>query len=444
MPDLEMPGLTVGPMGAWLSAVGILRAVSRTDPDAALFWDGDVPVLRTRADGHPEREIADRMVFSPIVTPWQAGGGWGTKDKEPARRLEAIRGSANPRLAPLREAVQAADRIVAKARVAGWDKARTVLELRNWLPDEATAWLDVAVPLLDEGARDGQRQITVGWAPLAGTGGNDGRWDLSTNYHAAITAIAPGEQPAPDGSTGPGAVAVRRGQLADLLYGHQHQPLIELSGGPYWPSAGQPRLLNPWAMILTAEGLLAFAAGVREHGQTTQPWTTPMIEQPDQDGEEPGWGEAWLPMWSQPMTYREAHLVLSVPLPRWPDRRGGEWVRRPAVRPIHMLMAFRDGGWPTGVTGFARYALARRRGLNHDAVPLDKVFPKSLPPVMLMLADAAARAGVGDKTWSAYVNRGQAPQRDDRDPVTGRPRWWDGTVDAWKATRPGSGRRTDL
>jgi CRISPR-associated protein Csx17 len=432
---LEMPGLTVGPMGAWLAAVGTLRVLHRVDPDATLLFDGDVPIIQTALDT-PERDIADRMVFAPVITPWQAGGGWGPKDRQPRHRIALLRQSATPRLALLRDAIAAADKVMAR----GGDKTTIVRQLRNWGPEQLLPWLDVAVPLHDDpaAARAGQPAAYIAPAPLAGTGGNDGRWDLSTNYHAAILATSPDATPEPDGSTSDRAIIQRRGWIADLLYGTQTEPLVEMSGGPYWPRTGEPPLLNPWAMILATEGLLAFGDGLRRaHGQDGQPWAVPVM---DTGVDEPGLGEAWLPMWGQGMTYPEVRLLLGGPRPAWRNHRR-ELTR--VMRPVDMLTAFRAGAWPRGVTGYARYALARRRGQGHEAVPLAVVTPVT-PVVWLSLSEAAAQAGVGESTWRSYTARGQAPRADRRDLATGQPQWWAGTVEAYQASRPGSGARTDL
>lgn len=62
----------------------------------------------------------------------------------------------------------------------------------------------------------------------------------------------------------------------------------------------------------------------------------------------------------------------------------------------------------------------------------------------LSAQEAAARAGVAWKTWTAYAARGQAPRHGRRNPGTGRPEWRAEAVDAWLASRPGRGARRDL
>lgn len=61
----------------------------------------------------------------------------------------------------------------------------------------------------------------------------------------------------------------------------------------------------------------------------------------------------------------------------------------------------------------------------------------------LTVAEAAARVGIKPVTWRGYVHAGQAPQKDgEYDKRT--PWWYASTVDAWNASRPGRGARTEL
>lgn len=60
----------------------------------------------------------------------------------------------------------------------------------------------------------------------------------------------------------------------------------------------------------------------------------------------------------------------------------------------------------------------------------------------LTTKEAAALAGVAVSTWEAYVSRDRAPAPDG---WFGHQRYWLlETVEAWKANRPGQGKRTDL
>lgn len=60
----------------------------------------------------------------------------------------------------------------------------------------------------------------------------------------------------------------------------------------------------------------------------------------------------------------------------------------------------------------------------------------------------AGRLFIKPATWRGYVKRGHAPPPDDPDENTVKerrtPRWRQSTIDAWHASRPGRGTRTDL
>ena len=60
----------------------------------------------------------------------------------------------------------------------------------------------------------------------------------------------------------------------------------------------------------------------------------------------------------------------------------------------------------------------------------------------LTVPQVAARLGIAESTWRAYVARGQAPAPDGRYGAR-LSWWWSSTVDGWDAGRPGSGARTD-
>lgn len=70
------------------------------------------------------------------------------------------------------------------------------------------------------------------------------------------------------------------------------------------------------------------------------------------------------------------------------------------------------------------------------------------PDRLLSGSEVAALLGMGVASWRALVHDGYAPKPDDAGgdgPLRGRrPRWRLSTVRAFKQSRPGQGRRTDL
>jgi CRISPR-associated protein Csx17 len=406
-------------MGSWLACVGLLRACSRIDPSARLRWLEDgLPILTSDTDVITAIAASEEFRYTPVLTPWQSGGGWGAKDKAPRDRIALLKTAPSLRLDAYRQAIDVASQVLRSHPGAGKDDI--IRLLRNVLPEDALPWLDVAVPLRTP--PDGKGALSAGWAPVAGTGGNDGRWDLSTTVHAALLDLETRVKRADP--------ADRRSRLlADLIGGTENEPLMEASAGPYWPAARG--LINPWALVLLAEGLCAWGDSGHVHpfGYPEQPWTAKAG--PGITGEA-NRGEAWLPLWESPMGITEVRQILAT-RPSW---RG-----KPATSATGMYGSMHSLGWPRGITGFLRYGIARRRGLAFEAVLLDGALGAA-PSEELTAAMAANRAGVAERTWTSYVARGQAPQPDARDLRSGSPRWWPQTVDAWRASRPGQGART--
>ena len=67
---------------------------------------------------------------------------------------------------------------------------------------------------------------------------------------------------------------------------------------------------------------------------------------------------------------------------------------------------------------------------------------------LLTTREIADRLGIQPTTWRSMVSLGHAPPADvpelERPPGSRLPRWRWSTVEAWRKTRPGQGRRTDL
>lgn len=64
-------------------------------------------------------------------------------------------------------------------------------------------------------------------------------------------------------------------------------------------------------------------------------------------------------------------------------------------------------------------------------------------PERWTIADAARYVRVAPVTFRAYVSRGQAPEPDGRESLSGKPWWWPETIRTWQRQRLGRGRRTD-
>lgn len=74
-----------------------------------------------------------------------------------------------------------------------------------------------------------------------------------------------------------------------------------------------------------------------------------------------------------------------------------------------------------------------------------------MPDRRLYGEEVADLLGIAYSTWRGYCTeapnrRRQAPLEDGTDIERGhaRPWWWESTITAWNATRPGRGARTDV
>jgi len=398
-----LPGLRPEPLVSYLAGLGLIRMLGeQADPAATASWSlGGLAITSTIAD--PAGWLVDEYVPTPVLSPWNNGSGFGPKDKEPRRTLDALRAHQSPRLAPLRAAIPVAEQVSRMARECGWltdgpkgDKRRAVQEFRNRCPDALLPWIDAAVVLA------GERTL---FPPLLGTGGNDGRLDFSTNFHQRLLTVLD-----PTGKGRERSLAWAR----DLLSGAETERMAEAAIGQFDPgAAGGPgssrfgaadSLVNPWAYVLLVEGALLFAASaVRRHQHGAESAAVPFTVSfsPDgsatgADGEESR-GEIWVPVWRRNFTLAEIRQLFG--------EARASWQGRPARRAVDFYAATRTLGVARGVDEFVRYGLHRRNGLAFAAVPVDRVRVHTRLDVGLagQVEDWPFRFSAGD--WPGAVQR---------------------------------------
>lgn len=378
MTELTLPGCRTTPLGGYLAALGLLRAVTRLlDNEASGRWERQRFVLASRFATLDELvdEVVERFEAEAIVSPWNAGSGFAGNGKNVTaeRALHVVRHSDDPRLAGLRQAVVAGDRVVALGRERGWggkgddlwDKARKrdVLGMcRNEFPDHALPWLDAAVAL-------GQDDDPA-YSRLLGTGGNFGRQDLSATYLARLQSVLTDRR--------------SRGWLHALLSGEESTPYLRDAVGQFDPGraggiqssplekADDKGFVNPWAFLLTVEGALLFAtAVVRRHGAEYARVALPFQVRgsaagyPTQAPGESVLGELWAPEWSALARLDEvAHLLAE---------GRAEWDDRPARSGLDFARAISTLGVDRDIVAFERHLFVDRLGQNPLAVPAGRI-----------------------------------------------------------------------
>jgi CRISPR-associated protein Csx17 len=371
---IRLGGTGLEPLGNYLKALSVLRLVSdQADGSVFGWWDRGCFYLETELD--EDGLVAfflERYAPTPILSPWNGGSGFYPKDKKVG--IEAIESSTGERFAVYRKAIEISRAIPGVGQDKGdskadEDKRRTAIQLtcRNRLPDGCVEWLDAAV-----GISAGDERT---FAPILGTGGNEGRLDYTNNFMEYVAELLIG----PDGKT------PVEGLLRNALFGSATAGLQPGAVGQYDPgraggfNQGQgvetaDIATNPWNFVLTLEGAVTWAAGLyRRQGIAFRsflcsPFTvksTPVGygSAAAKDGDSAR-AEIWAPIWNRRATYGELKALL---------REGRAAVDgRPAQNGLEFAEAACMLGVDRGIAGFMRYSLLKRRGDSYIALPVGR------------------------------------------------------------------------
>ncbi len=365
MHTLELAGCSTTPFGSYLKALGVFRLVSeQSDRGARGCWHQGAFLLRSSLD-------TDRLVeffvseyrSTPILAPWNGGSGFYPNDNKDG--IDAIASTDEDRFRVYRECIELCRAMpeVRAGKGSNEDERRlTILRnCRNLLPDCAVEWLDAAVGIAADGSR--------AFAPVVGTGGNEGRLDYTNNFMSRIAALL---------ITAPKKSVVDE-LLRNALFGTETRALEKGAAGQYDPGraggANQGNgieidsVINPWDLILTLEGAVMWASGLyRRHGISYRAvMCSPFTVKPSRVGygsaaeKDDSRAEIWAPVWGQRISYNELRCLL---------REGRASIDgRPARNGLEFAEAACSLGVDRGIEHFVRYSLLKRRGDSYIALP---------------------------------------------------------------------------
>ncbi len=365
MHTVMLTGCTATPFGNYLKALGVFRLVSKqADTSARGWWAGETFALESVL-GQEDLEtfFVERYAPTPILAPWNGGSGFYPKDNNDG--IEAIARSAQERFAPYRKAIEICREFNEIKQGKGADeeerRAAILRHCRNRLDDDAVEWLDAAVAISADGSRS--------FAPVLGTGGNEGRLDYTNNFMARIAALL----------ILPGRKMPVRELLGSALFGHRTTALLPGAAGQFdpgragganqGPGIAHDSTTNPWDLILTLEGATAWASGLyrRQGIGYRSVLCSPFTVRPSKVGYESAVakddarGEIWTPLWLRPVRYEELKTLL---------REGRASVNgRPAANALEFAEAACSLGVDRGIDRFVRYSLLKRRGDSYVALP---------------------------------------------------------------------------
>jgi CRISPR-associated protein Csx17 len=365
MHEVRFEGCTATPLGSYLKALAVLRLISeQADRNARGHWDGETFVLQSALDERDMlRFFLDQYAPTSIVAPWNGGSGFYPKDNKDG--VAAIEGTTDPRFAPYRKTIATCKAFDEVQQGKGDDeearRTRILLRCRAEFEDAAVEWLDAAIGVAADGSRS--------FAPVLGTGGNEGRLDYTNNFMARIASllIAPDKK-----------LPVRE-LLANCLFGLPAKGLQSFAAGQYdpgragganqGPGVAHETPVNPWDLVFTLEGAVAWASGLyRRQGVSYRsilcsPFTvlSTSVGYGSASEDDDARAELWTPLWSRPVQYQELRVLL---------REGRASVHGRAARNgLEFAEAASSLGVDRGIHRFVRYALLKRRGDSYVAVP---------------------------------------------------------------------------
>jgi CRISPR-associated protein Csx17 len=370
MSIIQLDACTPAPLGSYLKSLGVFRLIAeQAGGNVRGWWSEDTFVLECDLTRDELLEFfLTRYEPTPIVAPWNGGSGFYTDEDG----ISAIEKTTDQRFREYRQTIsvcRAFPEVLAGRE--NDDKVRRTAILRrcrNLLSDRAIEWLDAVIGIDAEGDRS--------FPPILGTGGNEGRLDYTNNFMSRIAALL----------IQPNAKLPVRELLANALFGDRTAALQagaaagqydpgRAGGANQGPGVGAEAFTNPWDLVLTLEGAVAWSSGLyRRQGAGNRsilcsPFTVQVtaVAYGSASKREEAWGEVWTPLWRNPVRYAELKKLL---------REGRASVDGRAARNgLEFVEAAASLGVDRGIDRFVRYSLLKRRGKSYIALPTSSIVP---------------------------------------------------------------------
>ena len=319
----QLHGLRTEPLSSYLSALGVIRLITeQKDATATCRWEEQSFVLETELSRDELTTFfLEEYSPTPLTSPWNGGSGYYSNDNKDA--ITAIEASEHARFENYRNTIVTVRSVLGNLglteKPSGPDKTQLLKALRGSLSDQALSWLDATSAL---GEVDEKGETSVRFAPILGTGGNDGRLEFSNNFMQRLCEffLSPKAKP-----------KETQELLQSALYGSVGRYLSSSPVGQFDPgSAGGVNLgvgfeakaaLNPWYYILMIEGAVVLSTAAvgrfRSENRLSQGSAFPFTVTHMGAGHgklaaaEGNRQEIWLPTWSAPTRFREVKKLFA-------------------------------------------------------------------------------------------------------------------------------------
>ncbi len=384
---LTLHGCSPTPLASYLKALGVLRLLSSAannvkgepaDPRARGWWQNERFHLRTSLgpDGVLEFFLRD-YAPSPVIAPWNGGSGFYPNDNQDGfgpLNSANVAARFRPFATAVRVSSEALRHLGLQVRPQGDEKARLVGVLRAQLPESALPWLDATLVLSGDG---------LGFPPLLGTGGNDGRLDFTNNLMQRLVSAKRSTRGVFDAASGQPSPQARALLESALLDRPIHQ-LTSAAVGQFSPGrAGGPNaatayegasVVNPWDYVFMLEGAGTFAcAAARRHeghaiSGASFPFTVGAVGAGsggvESSDESDARAEFWAPLWTRAARFLEIEALFGE----------GRAVTngRTAQDGLEFARALASLGVSRGFSEFQRYGFFKRAGKNHHATAISR------------------------------------------------------------------------
>lgn len=328
LPVISIPGLRPTSLGGYLTALGLLKVLSRQWPSVRAAWrEGVLQVV----DGPSDRDaLAGALIAVADQSLWTLyDRGWA-------------------------DAQKASTKAKSGAKLALWQAAAEERELELFASHAAPA-------------------TRVFFNPLLGTGGNAGKRAFNDGWVEATDSLKPPKASKKKSSKGDANADDRRESLFALLDGEASTWEAKKLNAASWfseanklynsgQSAFSEGTISPWAMVLACEGITFFAGGAsrrlgsraRSVGAFPFVVTAAAPETAGEAGHDRG--EIWAPLWSRPMTVPEVTALFA----RGRAEIGGHGAATPAA----FAVAVTRRGVDAGINEFRRFALGKTTSAN--------------------------------------------------------------------------------
>ena len=365
-------GLRADSFLGYLKTLGVFRAFAiQFDPTVRLaFSDDGARFTSDREKEALEGFLLDTYAPTPVINPWNKGGGVAKQSKSPSADalIKQIESTTSARWRPYRESIASArvavDLSDAHGPMKDAEKKKLVVALfRARCPEEAIAWIDTAVVL---GARD------AGFPPIVGSGGNDGRLDFGVTFAGYALSMMDGKA----------ARGVDRGALLrDAIDGTATATLVPGSLGQYAPSTAvtfnlangtmADGLVNPWDYIFALEGAVTFAGALVKRASSSDRPSYPFSFTSVAAGfgsastGEDTRGELWLPIWAGAASWAAVSALLRrgrLEVDLTNNRTTAARSARNSLDAVHGALTL---GVASGLQRMERVVLAARNGLAY-------------------------------------------------------------------------------